>query len=124
MKAGLITLVCIFAAGYITRPLFQSFITSATSDKSACLEMLGNTTTEESGSTYIIGSIRNNCDRKFGSVTISFKLDRQHGPMENFSEASVSAYSRDLEPGQTKEFKSFSPVSKNTTYRFDSISAF
>ena len=124
MKAGLIVLLCIFAAGYITRPQFRSFILSATSDKSACLEMLGNTTTEENGSTYIAGSVRNNCDRKFGSVTVSFKLDRQSGSAGAFGETIVSAYSRDVEPGQTKEFKSFAPVSKTATYRLDAISAF
>jgi len=124
MKAALITLVCIFAAGYITRPLFRGFILSATSNKSACLEIMGNTTTEENGSTYIVGSVRNNCDRKFGYVTVTFKLDRQPGSSGAFSETTVSAYSRDIGPGQTKEFKSFAPVSKNSTYRFDAISAF
>jgi hypothetical protein len=124
MKAGILVVVSIFALGFITRPLFRTFITSAKADKSTCLEMLGNTTTEENGTTYIIGSVRNNCDRKFGYVTITFKLDRQRGPMENFSEASVSAYSRDVEPGQTKEFKTFAPISKDVTYRFDAITAY
>ena len=125
MKAGLLALVCIFAAGYITRPLFRGFILSATSNKAAeCLEMLGNTTTEENGIAYIIGSVRNNCDRPFGSVTVTFKLDRQPGPTGDLPETTISAYSRNVEPGQTKEFKAVVPISKNATYRFDSISAF
>ena len=125
MKAGILTLVSFFVLGYITRPLFRSFITSATSDHAAaCLEMLGNTTTEENGITYIIGTVRNNCERKFGSVTVTFKLERQPGPMENFSEVPVSAYARDVGPGQTKQFKTAMPISKNSTYRFDAISAY
>jgi hypothetical protein len=125
MKAGILTLVSLLALGYITRPLFRSFITSATSDHAAaCLEMLGNTTTEENGITYIVGTVRNNCERKFGYVTVTFKLDRQPGPAENLPDAPVSAYSRDVGPGQTKEFKTVVPISKNSTYRFDAISAY
>ena len=125
MKAGMITLVCIFAAGYITRPLFRGFILSATSNKAAeCLEMLGNTTTEEDGITYIVGNVRNNCDRRFGSVTVTFKLDRKPGPKENMSEYPISAYARDVEPGQTKQFKTVVPISKDATYRFDAITAY
>ena len=125
MKAGLLTLVSLFAVGFITRPLFKQFILSATSDKAKeCLEMLGSTTTEESGSTYIIGDVRNNCERRFSSVTVSFKLDRQSGPSENFPETTIAAYSRDVGPGQTKQFKTVVPISKNSTYRFDAISAY
>jgi hypothetical protein len=124
MKAGILVLVSIFALGYITRPLFRNFITSATSDKSACLELLGNTTTEENGVAFIIGSIRNNCDRKFSNVTISFKLDSTPRPMDSLPEAGAYAYSRDVQPGQIAQFKSALPVSKNSTYRFDGISAY
>jgi len=124
MKAGILTLVFLFALGYVTRHLFRSFITSATSDHAAaCLEMLGSTTTEEDGNTYIIGTVRNNCERKFGNVTVTFKLDRQPGPMENL-DAPVSAYARDVGPDQTKQFKTAVPISKNSTYRFDAISAY
>jgi hypothetical protein len=114
----------LLALGFVTRPLFRNFITSATSDKSACLEMLGNTTTEENGSTFIIGSVRNNCDRKFSNVTISFKLDSTPGPMENMPEGGAYAYGRDVEPGQIAQFKSALPVSRNATYRFDEIAAY
>ena len=125
MKAGILTLAALLAIGYVTRTLFRDFILSATSDKAAaCLEMLGNTTTEENGTSYIVGSVRNNCDRRFGNVMVTFKLDRQPGPMENMSEYPISAYARDVEPGQTAQFKTVLPVSKDATYRFDAISAF
>jgi hypothetical protein len=86
--------------------------------------MLGNTTTEENGSTFIIGSVRNNCDRKFSSVTISFKLDSTPGPMENMPTGGAYAYSRDVEPGQIAQFKSAWPVSRDATFRFDGITAY
>lgn len=124
MKAGILTLLCLVGLGFITRPLFRTFILSAASDKLSCLEVLGNTTTEDNGTTYIIGSVRNNCDRKFSSVTISFKLDRTPGPMETMPEASAYAYARDVTPGQTVQFKSAIPVSKNATYRFDRVTGY
>ncbi len=125
MKAAIVTVVSLLALGYFTRPLFRSFITSATSDKAAaCLEMLGNTTTEENGITYIIGSVRNHCDRRFGSVTVTFKLDRTPGPTQDMPESTVSAYSRDVEPGRTAQFKTAVPVAKDSTYRFDAITAY
>jgi hypothetical protein len=125
MKAGIIALVSLVILGYFTRPLFRNFIASATSDKAAaCLEMIGNTTTEEDGHAYIIGSVRNNCDRTFGNVTVSFKLDRTAGPMENMPEARATGYVRDLAAGQTKSFRTVVPISKDSTYRFDTISAY
>jgi hypothetical protein len=44
--------------------------------------------------------------------------------MENMSEYPISAYARDVEPGQTAQFKTVLPVSKAATYRFDGISGF
>jgi len=125
MKARFLALVVISVAGYFTRPLFEGFILSVASNKApACLEMLGSTTTEDSGITYIIGTVRNSCDRKFSSVTVSFKIDHQRGPTGEFPEYTASAYSRNVESGQIKEFRTSSPVSKNATYRFDAISAY
>ncbi|MBZ5674039.1 MAG: hypothetical protein LAP61_07310 [Acidobacteriia bacterium] len=125
MKARFLALIVLSVTGYFTRPLFESFILSvATSKAPACLDMLGNTTTEDNGGTYIIGSIRNSCDRKFGRVTVSFKIDHQRVATGELPEATVSAYTRDLEPGQTKEFRTSTSVSKDTSYRFDAISAY
>ena len=86
--------------------------------------MLGSTTTEENGSTYIIGSVRNSCDQKFRRVTVSFKIDHQRVATGELPEYTASAYSRNVEPGQIKEFKTSTPVSKNASYRFDAISAY
>ena len=90
----------------------------------ACLEVLGSTTSEEDGVTYIVGSLRNTCETKFSQVTVLFKLDRVPGPMEGMSEGSAYAYSRDVEPGDVRQFKSAIPVSKDSSYRPDGISAY
>ena len=84
-----------------------------------CLEMLGNTTMEENGITTIIGSIRNNCEHGYGLVQVGFKIDR---PETGLPPSLVIAYGRDLEPGETWQFRT-SPVPKNAAYRVDKITA-
>ena len=145
-------LIAFVAVRYAMREAFRSLVTSVTTDKAAtCLVMLGNTTREEEKFTYIVGSIKNNCDQKFGQVTIAFKLDRssgstlslpeainpygsrvQSGQTQKFKpgstidlpEALVFAYSRDVKPFETRNFKTAMHVSANSTYRFDGIKAF
>jgi hypothetical protein len=125
MKARFLALIVFSITGYFARPWFEGYVLAIASSKAPdCLEMLGSTTTEENGGTYIIGSVRNSCDRKFGRVTVSFKLGHQRVATGELPEYTVSAYTRDVEPGQIKEFRSSAPVSKDASYRFDSISAF
>ncbi len=126
MKAStLIGLIVVVAAIYAVRVGFRTVISSVTQGVSpTCLELVGKTTREDEGRTYIVGSVRNNCTRKYGSVTVVFKLDRQRGPMENMSEGVAYAYIRDVGPGETRAFKSAFPVSKDATFRFDTISAY
>ena len=89
-----------------------------------CLEMLGKTTSEEEGLTYITGSLKNNCSRKFSLVTVVFKFDRTPGPTQNLPEAIAYAYSSDVAPGETRQFKSALPISNNSTFRLDGINAY
>ena len=146
-------LIALVAVRYALREGLRSLVTSVTTDKAAtCLVMLGNTTREEEKFTYIVGSIKNNCDQKFGQVTIAFKLDRssgstvglpeainpygsrvQSGQTQKFKpsgstidlpEALVFAYSSDVKPGETRNFKTAMHISANSTYRFDGIKAF
>ena len=78
MKARFLAFLVVSVTGYFTRPWFEGYVLGiATSKAPDCLEMLGSTTTEDSGSTYAIGSVRNNCDRKFDMVTVSFKMDHR-----------------------------------------------
>jgi len=79
---------------------------------------------EEEGRTYIIGSVRNNCTRDFGQVTINFKLDRTPGPGGDLPQAIIYAYTRDVNAGETRRFKSFLPIPKRATYRFEGFSAY
>ena len=122
---GILVTVAILAAGYAASRLFLNHLVSMTSSKAtSCLEILGNTTTEEEGATFIIGSVKNNCGRNFGQVTILFKLDRTPGPMQDFPEGSAYAYARDVKAGEIRDFKTAIPVSKDSTFRFDRINAF
>lgn len=124
-KARFLAFIVVSVVGYFTRQWFGDIILAVASNKApACLEMLGSTTTEENGVTYIIGSVRNSCDRKFGRVTVSFKVDHQRVATGELPEFTVPAYSRNIEPGQIKEFRTSAPVSKDASYRFDSISAY
>ena len=125
MKARLLALIVVSVTGYFTRPLFERYVLAVAASKAPpCLELLGSTTTEDNGISYIVGSVRNSCDQKFSRVTVSFKIDHQRVATGELPETVVSAYGRNLEPGQVKEFKSTMPVSKDTTFRFDSISAY
>jgi hypothetical protein len=36
----------------------------------------------------------------------------------------IFAYSRDIQPGETRKFKSAFPISENSTFRFDRISGY
>jgi hypothetical protein len=124
--AGILGIVALLALRSAFQDGFQAVVTSAVSDKSAtCLALLGSTTSLEDGATYIIGNIKNKCDRKFGDVTITFKLDRpSSGPMAHMSEGIAYAYARDVEPGETRRFKTAVTVSSNATFHFDKITAF
>jgi hypothetical protein len=86
--------------------------------------MPGSTTSEEEGLTYIIGTVRNNCDRKFSSAVILFKLDGNPGASGDFPQGSAYAYASDLEPGETRPFKPALPVSRNATFQFEGINAY
>jgi len=100
------------------------FVPSVTGSGAQCLELTGSTTRDQDSGTYIVGSFRNNCDRPYPQVTVSFKLERPSGPTRDLPEAVVSAYERDVKPGETRNFKTAMPVPRNTIFRLDSISGF
>lgn len=123
MKA-VIGLIVILGIGYAIRTMFQHTMASVTSGSSLdCLAVLGSTTTEDEGRTYIVGSIQNNCDRSFGNVTVLFKVSNP-GASGSFSEGTAYAYGRNIKAGEVKQFKTTLPVSKDATFRFDGVSAF
>ena len=140
--------VALLGVRYAIREAFSSVVTAVTTDQAAaCLSLSGSTTAVENGNTDIIGTIRNDCNRKFSQVTVSFKLDRsssayaaaeistalhpganpdrssRHPAME-LPEAVTLAHVRDVQPGETRKFKSSTHIHKNAIFRFDGISGF
>jgi hypothetical protein len=115
MKTSSLSLIAMIVMVGSIRWLYSFVMSKATADRSSCVALVGSSLTEKDGQSYIGGSIRNNCDSKFGQVTILFKLDR---------DGVAYAYSRDVEPGETRTFKTAIPVSRNAGYRFDRINAF
>jgi len=126
MKALILGLIAFVGIGFVTRGLFQHYIIAevTTDHAKSCLELLSNTTTEEEGHTYIIGTIKNNCDRTFSHVTVLFKLDHGAVPGAFETDAPVYAYGSDVKSGDIRQVKSFNPISSSATYRFDSINAY
>ena len=121
---GFLGLVAILAIGYYIRGVvWNRVVSSATAPTSDCLAVLGSTTSEDEGRTYIVGSIQNNCDRNFGNVTVLFKVDNPNAS-GSFSEGVAYAYGRNVKAGEVQQFKSAMPVAKNATFRFDGVNAF
>jgi hypothetical protein len=121
MKSGILGLVAVLVVGYTLRTIYGRTVSLATTETSSCLEMVGSTTTEDEGVTYITGSFRNNCGHDIGHVTVMFKLDQAPGA---FGPSQAYAYGNDVKADETREFKSAMPVSNNAVYRFDGFNAF
>src|SRR5215813_8634450 len=132
LGAGVLGLIAFMGIRYGIREIYTGVVTSATTDQvAACLSLTGSTTAVDDGNTDIVGTIRNNCGRRFGQVTVSFKLDRSSSgsqrstrPAMDLPEAVIVAYLRDVQPGETRRFKSSTHVHNNAVFRFDRISAF
>jgi len=115
---GLLALRSLLHDGY------RQAITTATTDHTGeCLSLVGSTTREEQGRSYIVGSVRNRCEMKFSNVTVAFKLDRPDSKV-SLPDAPILAYAKDLKPGETRDFKTQFPIDRKTTFRFDKITAF
>ena len=128
---------------YAIRAGFRRVVPSATFDQAAtCVSLTATTAGDENGSTDIVGKIHNGCDRKFGQVTVSFKLDQspsgvaggqvstsldakpERSPQRvamSMPQAVVLAYVRDLQPGETRQFKSSTHIPRNAIFRVDRI---
>ena len=116
-------LILMFAVRSFLRGRFEQAIKTVTSNGPAsCLSLAGYSTRDEGRASYIAGSVKNSCDHKVDSVTVTFLVDSTMG--SDHREVPVSAYARDVGPGETKEFKSVIPISRNASYRFDKITAF
>ena len=123
IKAILLGLVLFLGLRYAFLYGIQSIVTSASTNRATCLTMLGNTTRDENGASYIVGSIRSDCNRRVDHVTINFKLERSDSSLSR-SDVPVSIYSNDVAPGETRQFKSTFPIGKNAIYRYDGMTAY
>ena len=109
----------------ITDSYAETMATVAKGGPASCLEVRGSTTLEDEGRTYVIGNVRNNCERSVGQVTVVFSLNAPSGAMDaRGSTGTVYAYVRDLKVGETRRFKSMFPIPKDRTYHFEKITAF
>jgi len=124
IKGVLVGVIVLLALRYGATYGLKSMVSAASSNKATCLVMVGNTTREESGLTYIVGNIRNDCERRVDHVTIDFKLQRSTDSNLGSSEVSVFAYSNNLQPGETQPFKTAFPIGKNVIYRYGGMTAF
>jgi hypothetical protein len=117
VKRGTLLLLTIFFTSSCT-----SVIRSLTAGpEQSCLVLTGSTTREIDGVTRIIGSVRNDCKRRFGNVTVALHLSRSD--RTNLPDPVIAGYVRDLEPGETKDFETL-PVGRNASYRLDKITGY
>src|SRR5262249_26959139 len=136
----ILAIIAFLAVRYAMREGIRAVVKEATTDHAAnCLVLRGHTTSFQDGHTYITGSFTNNCDRKFSNVTVAFMLDRSGVSTAIFSPAfgssltrnpppkpaldlppaPIFAYSRDVRPGETRQFKTQHSISEDATFRFD-----
>jgi hypothetical protein len=119
MKAvlGLAAIVIACRLGFT---MFMKQVISGTTSPT-CIELTGSSTREVDSITTIVGTVRNNCDRRYGYVQVIFLLDRKAGDLgEPYP---VSASGRDLEAGATMQIQTL-PVSRDTGYRVGEITAY
>jgi hypothetical protein len=128
LAAGILV---VFLLRFALNNQFKKVAAATSGGPATCLVMLGSTTREEAGATYITGSIRNDCARRVSNVTIAFKPEQSTDQKTGFpnapafaSRAPVFAYTRDVDPGETRNFKSEFPVARNSLYQFDGMTAF
>jgi hypothetical protein len=128
VKGGsILGLIIVLGVSYYLRTHFAEWITTAVSSSTpTCFELVGSTTSEDEGVTNIVGSIRNNCTRKYLFVQIVFTLDNTNpdAAMRDRTGGSAVAVVRDLEPGDTSQFKTVIPVPKDASFRLEGITAY
>ena len=126
MKYGtpILGLLVIFGLRYALTENYKRVATAVTSgEPRSCIKMIGLTTTEEKGTAYIIGTVRNDCGYKIGNVSLAFKADRDDSN-RGFGAGTIVAYAHDVPSGGTQGFKAQFPMARGVTYRLDGITAF
>jgi hypothetical protein len=142
IKAIILGIAALFAVRYVLSKAVRHVVTTATTDYAAnCLSVIGHTTRVQDGVTYIVGTFKNGCDRRFSQVTLKFQIDpssrtawtpfasgvkddRAPRAALDLPSAPIFAYRRDVQPGETREFKSAYRIPENAIYRFERVSGF
>ena len=89
-----------------------------------CIVLDGHVTSETNRIHVIKGAVRNDCQRAYGSVTVSFRLEPAPGANGGITTRPMAfGYVHDLKPGETKEFETL-PIGSNPSTMFDKITAF
>ena len=88
-------------------------------DPQSCLTLVSHKFTAEEYSESITGTIKNNCDRRFGYVQITFKLYDEHDNVIGTALANQSS----LDAGETWKFKAHCFVSPRK-FALDGITAY
>ena len=118
-------LLAIVAVRYYIRQQYSNVVTEVTSGGPAsCLTMLGSTTRDENHLTYIVGSFRNDCKRRVSHVTVVFRVPGPEDRNHYSRDAILYAYERDVEPGETRSFKTMFQAGQNAVFRFDRFNAY
>jgi len=122
--SGIILMIALIAGAWFIRSRFQTVMASATTDSSKCIAVTGITTTEDESRSWIIGNVRNDCERRFSQVTVNFGADPVAGPTGDLPATPAYAYIRNVEAGETRSFKTAFPIASGVTYRLSGINAF
>ena len=127
MKNLLGAVIVVILLGGGLRILYSRVTSAATQDQSSCLVLAGSTTTEENNQTHIIGTVRNDCDRRYFTVTVTFKVSHQspfaNGTSDRMQEMLVTAYGSNLPAGESMQFKTQGFMNMSG-YQLESISGF
>jgi len=119
MKGLIGGLMAVAVLGVGLRLVYSRVMSAATEDTSQCLMLESSTTTVENDLTYITGIVRNDCERGFPSITITFKL---YGD-DTFGQQTAMGYARGMVPHGTVPFKT-QGIRKYEGHRLDEIRGF
>jgi hypothetical protein len=112
-----LVVIALLTVRTVLRERFRDPSTSGdSSGPSGCIVMVSSTTREEARFLFVVGTIRNNCSYRVSHITVAFKGDSSDSP--------AYAHPDDLQPGETRTFRSSMPVPRDELYHFDKISAF
>jgi hypothetical protein len=116
LMSGLLALVVLVVG---VRVVYSRVMSAATEDTSHCLFLETSTTTVERGFTFITGIVRNDCDRGFSNITVTFKLAGD----DTFGQPMAMGYARGMVPHGTVPFKT-QGIAKYDGHRLDEIRGF